>query len=1493
MPHFNKDMSYPEWEDSMKTFIRSKRLLSCWLKSNAPGFAPPRLPVATTATTFMAKVKVSVEYCNLIEGVTRTTTEDDIDEDILDQWAQVVERNRKSTKKHEDKLDSWPEDVSEVVSYVRASAAKFADSRRAISSVVEDEDELWNLQIALQGVFGDAKAESRTDDLLSLVFTVYKSGDTAEQHNLKIAGFVDRLKRPENKGGFGESIKIDLLGKIFYKKNLAVVPAFASVSEQLAQVEDDKSLVDLMSIFAKAKKNDGPILISKSDYSEIMGKLFTAFGQQGVQKKISKGPKHFRNANLGGASPGEGTGAFVVTNTGNQPSGYPKGNCGLCWEPGHYARECKNTPHPDSRDPRALQYYRSEQQLWAGRKQQQAKHQQQNYLAQQHQHQHQQQDSASNLGGAQMQAAAEFAQLNSLAFNDFVKNCQVLSNVQLQALANFQRTDAEQQQRLKRPLRTKPLRVPKLGEVVEMLVDSGCWRNMGPADEVRECASNPVPVSGESVLTADSSGAPLKVDCSGVVHGKYKNERGLYKEIEVSFRGVENLRKWLWSVPQAIRDHHVVHFEQDDDGGSWLQLHGSCERVPIEFVNSEYFRLQMKRNITEKLTTRQKMEVNFETHCKMAHLNDRILSETARRKMVRNFQYYPNIKFGTDDTCLTKKGQKAPFPKEALWRPKLVGALTRMDCKKIPKSLAKHCRIKYLLTARDSKSRAVRRYYLTGTAGLHQWVQLYRNYIRRKGHVFGHIMMDGEFDTQNLASLAATEPTFDFSFSNPNCQSQNGLSEADVKGWEAGVRAILDHAMRDKKSKVTYKHFPLASEALTRIQNITFNAQAPEMTPFEAVNRIQPDASTAQSPLCRVWYYIYPELRKNVPFSDRRAEGICVCEDDNIPGYRILNLSSNRVLVRRFDDCVFREPHEVFDYAETAKCMDEAIKDGDITVGVDGDLTTIRVLQEVYANADNLESIEFGNDPDESESEETTDSDNEDEAVSADDRYLDVSSDDDESADGDVAHVQKPDGESFCYSIDMSKYSEDINEPVNLGKLPKLVVAQTGDPVPQHIAVNLQHTAKQHFERQAQLKAEMDRVFTAEPMANVYGCLAAENAEICPKSWSKAMKSVTKDKWLAADDVEMQRCKDFSAFVPVKVADIKAKGAKIGHLLRILRVKPDEHRVRWAYDEARAGDEQDFETYASVLRLQTSRLLNLKAAHKGQRVLRGDLTSAFLHVDSEVFYTYYPEGHPESEGGTLCMAWTKLLYGKGNAPRGLRQDMKSTLLALGFEEQSATDQCHYVHKERDIDLGLYVDDLELTASAKQMSWLQQQLKLRYEVKWLGHTCKNAPDSSEKSKTYVGARTEVDPVTKVVTQDQTALIDKMAVQFNFDPTRPRFSPPTHREFPSLESGKTVDPKFHSRYRSKVGCVAHLSVCTRPDVAFHAVYAARRLVDPVPECEVYVDELLQFIFSTAKDKLTFDCTCPLEETLLISSDSSLADAPDGKSTGGWVSLCGGGA
>jgi hypothetical protein len=73
----------------------------------------------------------------------------------------------------------------------------------------------------------------------------------------------------------------------------------------------------------------------------------------------------------------------------------------------------------------------------------------------------------------------------------------------------------------------------------------------------------------------------------------------------------------------------------------------------------------------------------------------------------------------------------------------------------------------------------------------------------------------------------------------------------------------------------------------------------------------------------------------------------------------------------------------------------------------------------------------------------------------------------------------------------------------------------------------------------------------------------------------------------------------------------------------------------------------------------------------------------------------------------------------------------------------------------------------------------------------------------------------------------------------------------------------------------------------------VRAARRLNDPVPECEKYVDEVLQFLFSTMDQQLVFNCTHELGSTLLMASDAALADTADARSTAGWISLCAGAA
>ena len=464
-------------------------------------------------------------------------------------------------------------------------------------------------------------------------------------------------------------------------------------------------------------------------------------------------------------------------------------------------------------------------------------------------------------------------------------------------------------------------------------------------------------------------------------------------------------------------------------------------------------------------------------------------------------------------------------------------------------------------------------------------------------------------------------------------------------------------------------------------------------------------------------------------------------------------------------------------------------------------------------------------------------------------------------------------------------------------KMPAMVDALSGKPLQQDITIDMSEAAKYGKQQSDELRKGLLQCFIADLDTSVKE----------PGSYDAGLKDPQQRKhWIDGDGVERKRLIDFDAYTSVPYAEAEATGEYIGHILRIIRIKEvtehgavieREYKVRYAYDESRDPNKSEVEHFAAVLRSQTSRLLNLKACNKGRRVLRGDLVSAFLHVlADEPFYTRFPKGHPDEflNGVRQAMKWRKLLYGKGNASRGLWHDMAAYLISLGFTQQLAVDQCLFVHKERQIDFGLYVDDIEASADDEQLDWLRARFEERYEIKWLGFNSKNDSESSEKSKTFVGIRTEIDHVNKIVTQDQTQLIRKAAVRFGWDEHRKRFSPPVHNEpFPKLEEGKTAEAKLHKRFRSKTGFLAHVAVQTRPDILEHAVRAARRLNDPVPECEKYVDEVLQYLFSTMDQQLVFNCTHELGSTLLMASDAALADTADARSTTGWISLCAGAA
>ena len=86
---------------------------------------------------------------------------------------------------------------------------------------------------------------------------------------------------------------------------------------------------------------------------------------------------------------------------------------------------------------------------------------------------------------------------------------------------------------------------------------------------------------------------------------------------------------------------------------------------------------------------------------------------------------------------------------------------------------------------------------------------------------------------------------------------------------------------------------------------------------------------------------------------------------------------------------------------------------------------------------------------------------------------------------------------------------------------------------------------------------------------------------------------------------------------------------------------------------------------------------------RGKESPEGGLVSAILHVLADKpFYTRYPSGHTGEykNGVRQAMKWHKLLYGKGNASRGLWHDFAATLISLGFEQQVNRSMCLFVTK---------------------------------------------------------------------------------------------------------------------------------------------------------------------------------------------------------------------
>ena len=344
-----------------------------------------------------------------------------------------------------------------------------------------------------------------------------------------------------------------------------------------------------------------------------------------------------------------------------------------------------------------------------------------------------------------------------------------------------------------------------------------------------------------------------------------------------------------------------------------------------------------------------------------------------------------------------------------------------------------------------------------------------------------------------------------------------------------------------------------------------------------------------------------------------------------------------------------------------------------------------------------------------------------------------------------------------------------------------------------------------------------------ETMASLYACLKSENVLT---HW-KAMKNpdligpFTEAQASEWNDLRF-KYKVLSDYVNIK--DVPPD-AQIIHLFWNLEIKPDRPLAKRYKARCLAkGDEEDksdgLTTYAPTATKESFRLLLAIAQTRSWRHRVVDIKSAFLNTDmsniSEARETYFvpPPGYRRK--GYLVKKLSSL-YGLATAPRYWWLTFERFMLHLGYE-QASSDECLFLRytAERKLQLALvvHVDDLYIVGTKRTVNTFVDTLREKWTLRDLGF---------EPNK-YLGMNLTHTPEGHVILHQEDYITSVCQKFLARRATNSRIRTPLVGLLVPPPDG-TINAVVP--YRSLVGALLYISICTRPDISFTVMHLSRFL------------------------------------------------------------------
>ena len=244
----------------------------------------------------------------------------------------------------------------------------------------------------------------------------------------------------------------------------------------------------------------------------------------------------------------------------------------------------------------------------------------------------------------------------------------------------------------------------------------------------------------------------------------------------------------------------------------------------------------------------------------------------------------------------------------------------------------------------------------------------------------------------------------------------------------------------------------------------------------------------------------------------------------------------------------------------------------------------------------------------------------------------------------------------------------------------------------------------------------------------------------------------------------------------------------------------------------------------------------------------------------------------------------KAMNGIDNAAQIWNKHFHSFMIREGFIRTSR-DDCLYVHPNNSVQSSVYVDDIIASSDPDKKAELDKfvgKLQKHFVVRVLGEPTK-----------FLGMEISYMREQGICCVSQQGYIEKLARTFltGHDSSPYPSFPPTPMEanvYEKLQLAKD-EPKFEGPFRSIVGGLLYLFVCTRIEIGFAVSILTQHLANPKQTHFLLAQRVLLYLLGTK----TFGLILGGENipSLVAFSDASFAnDKDDRKSMGGYVIFLG---